>query len=370
MEEFVLSPGKALLHLVYLARNCRAATKLMQTANTEVMEKYEKTAQQCPLVIHALLQTLEYRQLFELFFKTKNGSELLLELVSVDMETTMYDVLASDRVYVIIDKRWTGRLWRSITRRNARDGSYAVPTNSKAPRLPSQFRCCHHRALCLAPGLEKTFHSHPCERRYLPRWKGVVLFCILIFGALPLNLILLPLCVAVPPFKKTIKRYLSEDSEGGGGGSGSSNHRGLRRHSSLTEVESIRSSEEVSGYYVKRESRYYGQNAPLVKWLKDTLSISISWQGLYLLETPAVCIVLYTAAQIAFVVLYINVELPSNDNLNPEPGLRFVLMGWAASNAWLGLEGLIADFTSWQERVTVSCRGDLRGYERLLDSIN
>ena len=105
------------------APHCRYAALLMKTANTEVMRKYEDVATQTPLVISAMLQTLESSQLYSLFFATENGSEFLLHLVSVDMEGYMDDVIASEEIYVTIDKRWKGRLWRQIMRRNARDGS-------------------------------------------------------------------------------------------------------------------------------------------------------------------------------------------------------------------------------------------------------
>ena len=314
-ENFVLTPGKTLLNLVHLARNCRRATKLMKTANTEVMRKYEQVAQQCPLVMHALLQTLDVSQLFSLFFETQHGSALLLEMVSFDMEGDMDDVLASEEVYVIIDKRWNGRLWRTITRRNARDGSY------------------------------------------LPIWKAVVFFCVFFFYALPLNLAILPLCVMFPPFKSWVKNRISEDdgsgSSGGGHGKGRTGVGGVQRsrsrRDSLLDFFGSEASRKKRGSNAEpSEARYYGDAAPGIGWLKPLLGITISRKGLYLLETPGICLTIYIAAQLVFTALFIAVELPTNGNLNPAPQLRFVLMFWAASNAWLGVEGLLTDFTSWQ----------------------
>ena len=303
-ENFVLTPGKTLLNLVHLARNCRRATKLMKTANTEVMRKYEQVAQQCPLVMHALLQTLDVSQLFSLFFETQHGSALLLEMVSFDMEGDMDDVLASEEVYVIIDKRWNGRLWRTITRRNARDGSY------------------------------------------LPIWKAVVFFCVFFFYALPLNLAILPLCVMFPTFKSWVKNRISEDdgsgSSGGGHGKGRTGVGGVQRsrsrRDSLLDFFGSEASRKKRGSNAEpSEARYYGDAAPGIGWLKPLLGITISRKGLYLLETPGICLTIYIAAQLVFTALFIAVELPTNGNLNPAPQLRFVLMFWAASNAWLGV---------------------------------
>ena len=111
-----------------------------------------------------LLRTLSTTQLFELLLETNEGAKFLRQLVSVDMSGVMDDVIASDQVFVITNKRWEGALSRTCSRGNTRDGDF----------LP----------------LQNTF----------------VLTLLNVFIVVPLNaLILLPLAVAVPPLGKLVK---------------------------------------------------------------------------------------------------------------------------------------------------------------------
>ncbi|MBO8631361.1 hypothetical protein INO08_16805, partial [Staphylococcus aureus] len=73
----------------------------------------------CSTVIVALLKTLNGGQLYNLFIKTRAGSEFLHSACSGG--TKLMDLaLSSDQIFVTIDKRWEGALLRLITKRHAR----------------------------------------------------------------------------------------------------------------------------------------------------------------------------------------------------------------------------------------------------------
>ena len=56
----------------------------MSTRSAEVMHKYNRVAQRCATVIIALLKTLDNTALYELFNRTKQGEEFLVELCSYE----------------------------------------------------------------------------------------------------------------------------------------------------------------------------------------------------------------------------------------------------------------------------------------------
>ena len=168
IRRFPLKPGASLVNLVTLSRGVRSAARLMTSMSTEVQDKYELVAVRCPLVIFALLQTLDVNQLYSLLITSRKGAHFLLQAVAYEMGTDLDAVLASDQVFVIVDKRWNGALIRTITRRNAGDGSY------------------------------------------IPMWKVALLLSLLFLVILPANLLLLPFVVAFPPLKLKVREWLSD----------------------------------------------------------------------------------------------------------------------------------------------------------------
>ena len=175
------------------------------------------------------------------------------------------------------------------------------------------------------------------------------------FFVLPFNLLVLPLCVVYPPFKKRLKRMLKED-RGSDHGEGRAAGTDYRRRGSVEAFYSHGSARlnlhRHSGFQSDDFGpHYFGKRLPEIKTVQRWLGVKFERSGIYLLETPGVCINLFIVTQLIFVALYISVELPTNRNLNPEARRRFVLMLWAASTSWLGIEGMVLDFTSWQARV-------------------
>ena len=128
----------------------------MVTKSSEVTAKYAMVAMRCPVVIAALLKTLTTNQLYQLLIETHNGVEFL-SIASSSQTHLLDDVLASEQVYVTVDKRWDGAFIRMITKRNNSDGTR------------------------------------------IPFWKVTILSVFLVVFVIPLNALLLPCVAAYPP---------------------------------------------------------------------------------------------------------------------------------------------------------------------------
>ena len=141
---------------------------MMRTENTEVMAKYALVRHQTPLVVMGLLQTLDIDQLYTLLLETTSGAELLLEMVKPSLEGYFDDVLASDQVYIIAEKRWDGAFIRKFYHRNKGNG------------------------------------------RQINFMNSCILALMWVVAAVPLNLLWSPFCVLLPPVRRKLKAFFSD----------------------------------------------------------------------------------------------------------------------------------------------------------------
>ncbi|KAL3918324.1 MAG: hypothetical protein SGPRY_006056 [Prymnesium sp.] len=170
IRTFPSKPGASLLQLVRLALSTEEAAEAVRPVATEVTERYKVVSANCSTVIVALLETLDTRQLYSLFVRTRSGTSLLEEACS--SSTRLFnEVLASEQVFTTLDKRWQGELQRMMLHRHNRDGSL------------------------------------------IPKWKVAILSLFFLCICVPLNLLLL-LCITVyPPLKKTITGWLEKQGQ-------------------------------------------------------------------------------------------------------------------------------------------------------------
>lgn len=171
IRSFPRQPGSSLLSIVKLAIATSHAAEEMRTISSEVRHKYEQAATRCSSVIIALLQTLTTNQLYELFVRTRCGQQFLITACTT-RSRLLDDVLASEQVFVTIDKRWDGALVRTITKRHNGDGSKIV------------------------------------------RWKAAFLRVLLVFWWLPLNLLLIPFIALYPPLGNMLENKLRGGNDG------------------------------------------------------------------------------------------------------------------------------------------------------------